>query len=180
MRSLFSFIIILIAIFIKAFGSSNKPETKKTSVPNVPKQQQRPVQQMQRPVQRTTQAQRDAYYYNQQKATKDRLQQKYGTQQKSEQKGDILSKAKENVQEKAQDAIQQQLHAEVCRDYRDNSQMTTDVHVHKAQSAECDTGEASDIMIKVNDLIVTGYSGDMTFDRDFIAEGVEMLNRFSV
>ena len=29
----------------------------------------------QRPVQRTTQAQRDAYYYNQQKSTKERLQQ---------------------------------------------------------------------------------------------------------
>jgi len=29
-------------------------------------------------------------------------------------------------------------------------------------------------------LIVTGYSGDMKFDRDFIAEGVDMLNRFTV
>lgn len=152
---------------------------KKAEGKNEKKPAKQPVQQRQ-PVQRTTQAQRDAYYYNQQKATKNRLQQKYGSQQKPASKTDILAKAKGNVQEKAPSAIQQEMHAEVCRDYRDTSHATPDVKAHKMQSAECDTGAESDIIKKVNDLMVTGYSGNLNFDRDFIAEGVDMLNRFSI
>ncbi len=33
---------------------------------------------------------------------------------------------------------------------------------------------------EVNDLIVKGYSGNLEFERDFLAEGIDMLNRFSV
>ena len=134
----------------------------------------------QRPVQKTTQAQRDTYYYSQQKATKDRLQQKYAVPQKPVQKTDILSRAKENVQENASDKTEQQMHAEVCRDYRATANASTDVAEHKEQSVWCDTGEESDIIKRVNDLIITGYNGDMEFDRDFIAEGVDMLSRFTV
>jgi len=133
-----------------------------------------------RPVQKTTQAQRDAYYYSQQKATKDRLQQKYAVPQKPAQKADILSRAKENVRENEPDVMEQQIHAEVCRDFRANAQATSDVAEHKELSVLCDTGEESDIIKRVNDLIITGYSGEMEFDRDFIAEGVDMLNRFTV
>ena len=141
-------------------------------------QQRQTVQQ--RPVQKTTQAQRDAYYYSQQKSTKERLQQKYGAQQKPAQKSDILSRAKENVEENEPDKMEQQIHAEVCRDFRATAHATSDVAVHKEESPLCDTGEESDIIKRVNDLIVTGYSGDMNFERDFIAEGVDMLNRFTV
>lgn len=133
-----------------------------------------------RPVQKTTQAQRDAYYYKQQKATKERLQQKYAAQQKNTVQGDILSRAKDNVQENVPDKVEQQVHAEVCRDFRATAHATSDVAVHKEVSPLCDTGEESDIIKRVNDLIVTGYSGDMNFERDFIAEGVDMLNRFTV
>ena len=134
----------------------------------------------QRPVQKTTQAQRDAYYYSQQKSTKERLQQKYGTPQKPAPKSDILSRAKENVQENEPDKMEQQMHAEVCRDFRANAHATTDVTEHKELSVLCDSGEESDIIKRVNDLIVTGYSGNMEFDRDFIAEGVDMLNSFTL
>ncbi len=33
---------------------------------------------------------------------------------------------------------------------------------------------------EVNDLIVKGYSGNLEFERDFLAEGIDMLNRFSM
>lgn len=183
MSSFFSFIIIIVAILIKVLGNQNSAARKKQV--NQTGQNQRNVTQPRQQVQRTTQAQRDAYYYNQQAATKDRLRQKYGTQtnsgqQKPVQRGDILSKAKGNVKENEPDRTQQQMHAEVCRDYRDTAHPTSNVAAHKKQSVECDTGAESDIIKKVNDLIVTGYSGDMHFDRDFIAEGVEMLNRFSL
>lgn len=138
------------------------------------------------PVQRTTQAERDAYYYSQQRATKERLKQKYAsnrtvpTQQKTAEKKDILSRAKDNVQENEPDLIQQQMHADVCRDFHETAQMSSDVAVHKKTSELCDNDEMSDIIKRVNDLIATGYSGDMHFERDFIAEGVDMLNRFTI
>lgn len=107
-------------------------------------------------------------------------QQKYMTQQKPAVKPDILSRAKDNVKESEPNKMEQQIHAEVCRDFRTNAHAASDVAQHKEQSVFCDTGEESDIIKRVNDLIVTGYSGDMTFDRDFIAEGVDMLNRFTI
>lgn len=165
--------LLLIGAFIfKVIRKAEK--TDKKSV------QKRMTNQTKQPVQRTTQAQRDAYYYNQQKATKNRLQQKYGSQQKPAQNGNILDRAKGNVQEKAPSAIQQEMHAEVCREYREPAHAEENVMEHKLQCDNCDTGAESDIIKKINDLMVTGYSGDMTFDRDFIAEGVDMLNRFSL
>lgn len=44
----------------------------------------------------------------------------------------------------------------------------------KGITSEVDT---ESLMPKINDLIVMGYQGDMTFPRDFISEGVDMLNR---
>ena len=179
MEGLFALIFwgIIVSRIIKAIKGDKKRTTSRGKQQYQTTQRQ---QVQQRPVQRTTQAQRDAYYYNQQKATKDRLQQKYATQQKAAPKSDILARAKENVQENEPDVMEQQVHAEVCRDFRATAHATTDVAQHKKLSALCDNGEESDIIKRVNDLIVTGYSGDMNFDRDFIAEGVDMLNRFTV
>lgn len=174
MEALITLIIwgVVISKIVKAVKGNKE---KNTGRGNTQRQQTQ-----QRPVQRTTQAQRDSYYYNQQKSTKERLQQKYGTQQKTAQTGDILSRAKDNVQEMEPSKIQQQMHAEVCRDFSATAHAKSDVKQHKELSELCDTGEESDIIKRVNDLIVTGYSGDMNFDRDFIAEGVDMLNRFTV
>ena len=180
------FWIAIVAKIVKAFKRDEKKSTKKSMQQYTTAGQRQMAQQrgqmQNRPVQKTTQAQRDAYYYNQQKATKERLQQKYAPQPKTTAtaNGNILERAKENVQTKAADAFVQQAHAEVCRDYNETSHRMPDVKVHKEESALCDTGEESDIIKRVNDLIITGYSGDMHFDRDFIAEGVEMLNRFTV
>lgn len=38
----------------------------------------------------------------------------------------------------------------------------------------------SDNMKKVQELMVTGFSGNLKFERDFVAEGIEMLNRFEL
>lgn len=174
--------IAIISKIVKAVKGEDKKNVQRKNVQQRTMQSYTQPRQMSqsRPVQKTTQAQRDAYYYSQQKSTKERLQQKYAVQPKMETKTDILSRAKENVQENVPDKMEQQVHAEVCRDFRATAHATTDVAVHKEQSVWCDTGEESDIIKRVNDLIVTGYSGDMKFDRDFIAEGIDMLNRFTV
>ena len=38
--------------------------------------------------------------------------------------------------------------------------------------------ETSEAMRQVNDLMIMGYQPQMTFERDFIGEGVSMLNRY--
>lgn len=38
--------------------------------------------------------------------------------------------------------------------------------------------ETSEAMRRVNDLMIMGYQPQMTFERDFIGEGVSMLNRY--
>lgn len=39
---------------------------------------------------------------------------------------------------------------------------------------------ADNLMQEINDLMVKGYDGEMTFSRDFVAEGIEMLNRIQM
>ncbi|MBR5565130.1 MAG: hypothetical protein IKW08_03075 [Roseburia sp.] len=179
---------VIISKIVKAVkGEGKGKSTKEPAISEMLRQQVR-----------QTMAQKDAYYSSQQKRTKERLQQKYAvqqkqaaqqkynvqqrytTQQKPPLKQDILSKAKDNVKESEPNKMEQQVHAEVCRDFRTNAHVASDVAQHKEQSVFCDTGEESDIIKRVNDLIVTGYSGDMAFDRDFISEGVDMLNRFTI
>ena len=170
---------IIISKIVKAFKGEDKKKNKNQR--KQPRQEYRYQTAQQRPVQRTVNTQRDAsYYYNNVQSTKARLQQKYGMQQRPNNGSDILSRAKENVKENEADAVQQEIHAQVCREYREHADTASDVAVHKVLSVQCDTGEESDFMKKVNDLMITGYSGDLEFDRDFIAEGVDMLNRFSI
>lgn len=128
----------------------------------------------------------DAYYYEQQqKATKDRLRQKYGSQvsnsyAKKAEQTDIVTRAKQNVQEEVSSVFKQETHAEVCNEYRSHVETTPNLAAHIGYSPECAVEGESDILKRVNDLIVMGYDGDMKFERDFIAEGVEMLNGFSL
>lgn len=40
--------------------------------------------------------------------------------------------------------------------------------------------EDAHLMDKVYDLMITGYNGNLEFDRDFLAEGMDMLNRIQM
>lgn len=42
-----------------------------------------------------------------------------------------------------------------------------------------DLSKAGENMRQVSDLIIRGYQEDLTFERDFVSEGIEMLNRFA-
>lgn len=115
-------------------------------------------------------------YARQQRSTsqddlKSRLQQKYG--QQPAKKTDILTKAKKNTNEEAEDVIahvmRDEAHASECHAPEVVMDSVADFQV-----------EESNILGSVNELMVKGYSGNLEFERDFIAEGVEMLNRFSL
>ena len=71
--------------------------------------------------------------------------------------GDILSRAAANVRENEADELM--LHMET-------GALVTD--------------EPSELIREINDLIIMGYQADMSFERDFIAEGVELMNRYEI
>lgn len=121
-----------------------------------------------------------------QRELKDRLTQRYGKpagasrgnqgsqgmrQQKvTQQPGDILSRATANVRENERDQLEMELEVR-----HPGSVMTRDAH---DLVGAVDIAESSELMRQVSDLMIMGYQADLTFERDFVAEGVEMLNSY--
>lgn len=73
----------------------------------------------------------------------------------------ILQSAKENV---AQNDID--LMKEADRKWHET-----------AKASLPDAGDGTDILKQVYDLIAMGYSGNLRFERDFVSEGMDMINR---
>lgn len=99
---------------------------------------------------------------------------------------DILSRAKQNVKENDTDFMKEadKRQHEAARGAADTPAMTPSQKVAMkpekpvGQQIGADFDEDCDIMKKLNDLMIMGYSGDLEFGRDFIAEGVDMLNNY--
>lgn len=99
---------------------------------------------------------------------------------------DILSRAKQNVKENDTDFMKEadKRRHEATRGAADTPVMTPSQKVAMkpekpvGQQIGADFDEDCDIMKKLNDLMIMGYSGDLEFGRDFIAEGVDMLNNY--
>jgi len=122
-----------------------------------------------------SQAQND--YQAKQQAMKDlkyRLEQKYKNQPPSmnkkqrnayKQEKSILQQAKQNVAEYDGDVMKQ-----------------TDKKWHEKASEQnfSTSWEETDMLSRVYDLMVTGYSGNLNFQRDFLAEGMDMINRIGM
>ena len=99
---------------------------------------------------------------------------------------DILSRAKQNVQENNEDLLKNadRMQHEAARGAADTPILTPSEKVAMqgvkpvGQQIGADFDDDCDIMQKLNDLMIMGYSGNLEFDRDFIAEGVDMLNSY--
>lgn len=76
---------------------------------------------------------------------------------------DILKRAAENVNENDVDELEQQMMA----------------GAHELVNA-IDIDSTSELMHEVEDLIIMGYQANLPFERDFIAEGVAMLNGYEL
>ena len=113
-----------------------------------------------------------------QQELKQRLQQKYGTAASNTAKptqaarpvsnpgkGAILNRADSNVNENQTDELREQF-------YEKTGEPPKKVH------GECE--DECSLMDQVNDLMIMGYQANLSFERDFVAEGVEMLNRFEL
>ena len=83
--------------------------------------------------------------------------------QPNQAENDILKRAAENVSENDGDELEQQMMA----------------GAHELVNA-IDIDSASELMHEVEDLMIMGYQANLPFERDFIAEGVAMLNGYEL
>ena len=87
----------------------------------------------------------------------------YRRPQPKQAENDILKRAAENVNENDVDELEQQMMA----------------GAHELVNA-LDIDSTSELMHEVEDLMIMGYQANLPFERDFIAEGVAMLNGYEL
>ena len=88
----------------------------------------------------------------------------YSSQKKQKQENTILQSAKENVAENDIDFMKE-----------------ADKKWHETvKTSRPDSGEDTDILKQVYDLMAMGYSGNLQFERDFLSEGMDMINRMGM
>lgn len=151
-------------------GTSSQPAQQNATY-RAPQQvgQQRPVQQgaaQQRPVQQRPVQQRPI----QQRPVRQRPIQQGPVQQSPEQ-NDIMSRAVANAKVNEVDELERSQSAVAGKE------ASTDLCI---MMGIVDVANSSELMARVNDLMITGYQADLSFERDFVAEGVEMLNGYAI
>ena len=189
---------IIIFAVVKAVNKSKEAKTRQTPIPNRPANYRQPVQNrrpavtQQRPL---TQARPVA---GQRPASQQRpMQQRPATQQRPTQQrpvqstNSILEKAKKHAENQFSDDTGSVTGPSALGSIQTGDAIMVDKakarHIHSehenAHETELrnqpgvDDFDTYHLIDEINDLIVKGYSGSLEFERDFIAEGVEMLNR---
>lgn len=156
--------IILGAVFY--INKKSKSAGSKNTQPNKPRPQQKPQPQMQ---QRAQQAQRP------------QMQQRVQPQQSNP---DIVQRAVKNNARFADDTTQKELetmhgHSEAQqRMAQEHSRNCQTLHTKAADGAKIIEAETQSMFGSVEDLIAMGYSGNLEFERDFLGEGLDMINNF--
>lgn len=173
-------LLIIIIVIAAVLSSGNKKKKKKqTTVAQVNKnareRQRQQTKQMQNGWNEQSQKQTKAKNHNsnqqiqdiqKQRELKRRLEEKYN-KKPAAQTGTILDRAIGNVHEDSVDEMKM----------RDAHQHTNAGGNMQNKTPEELMTEGNVLMDKVYDLMVTGYSSNMQFERDFLAEGMDMLNR---
>lgn len=102
----------------------------------------------------------NAQQQQQMRELKNRLGKKY----KQPTKSSILENAKENDAENDVDILK-----------------AADTRLHESSGALAShTEEYTDVLKQVYDLMIVGYSGNLHFERDFLSEGMDMINRIGM
>ena len=176
---------IIIFAVVKAVNKSKEAKTRQTPIPNRPANYRQPVQN-QRPV--VTQ-QRPA---SQQRPMQQRPVQQRPTQQRPVQStNSILEKAKKHAENQFSDDTGSVTGPSALGSIQTGDAIMVDKakarHIHSehenAHETELrnqpgvDDFDTYHLIDEVNDLIVKGYSGNLEFERDFLAEATDMLNR---
>ena len=144
--------------------------------------QQKPQPQMQQIVQ---QPQRPQMQQRAQQPQRPQMQQRVQPQQRPQQSNpDIVQRAVKNNARFADDTTQKELetmhgHSEAQqRMAQEHSRNCQTLHTKAADGAKIIEAETQSMFGSVEDLIAMGYSGNLEFERDFLGEGLDMINNF--
>lgn len=179
--------IILGAIFY--INKKSKSAGSKNTQPNKPRPQQKQMQQIWNSMQNTVQSGMNAlnqtYQQRPQPQMQQRAQQSQRPQQRSQQSNpDIVQRAVKNNARFADDTTQKELeamhgHSEAQqRLAQEHSRNCQTLHTKAADGAKIIEAETQSMFGSVEDLIAMGYSGNLEFERDFLGEGLDMINNF--
>lgn len=171
--------IILGAIFY--INKKSKSAGSKNAQPNKPRPQQKQMQQIWNSMQNTVQSGMNALNQTYQQ----RAQQSQRPQQRPQQSNpDIVQRAVKNNARFADDTTQKELeamhgHSEAQqRMAQEHSRNCQTLHTKAADGAKIIEAETQSMFGSVEDLIAMGYSGNLEFERDFLGEGLDMINNF--
>ena len=171
--------IILGAVFY--INKKSKSAGNKNTQPNKPRPQQKQMQQIWNSMQNTVQSGMNALNQTYQQ----RAQQSQRPQQRPQQSNpDIVQRAVKNNARFADDTTQKELetmhgHSEAQqRLAQEHSRNCQTLHTKAADGAKIIEAETQSMFGSVEDLIAMGYSGNLEFERDFLGEGLDMINNF--
>lgn len=172
-------VIILGAVFY--INKKSKSAGSKNTQPNKPRPQQKQMQQIWNSMQNTVQSGMNALNQTYQQ----RAQQSQRPQQRPQQSNpDIVQRAVKNNARFADDTTQKELeamhgHSEAQqRMAQEHSRNCQTLHTKAADGAKIIEAETQSMFGSVEDLIAMGYSGNLEFERDFLGEGLDMINNF--
>lgn len=171
--------IILGAVFY--INKKSKSAGSKNTQPNKPRPQQKQIQQIWNSMQNTVQSGMNALNQTYQQ----RAQQSQRPQQRPQQSNpDIVQRAVKNNARFADDTTQKEIetmhgHSEAQqRLAQEHSRNCQTLHNKAADGAKIIEAETQSMFGSVEDLIAMGYSGNLEFERDFLGEGLDMINNF--
>ena len=104
---------------------------------------------------------------------------------------DILARANRNVMEQEAEREKQEVKEQKAgmtkeqqtakaREQKKQQLIQQKLEQTKAAEQVAAESDAEDLMREVEDLMIMGYDGTLEFERDFVAEGVDMLNRIQM
>lgn len=165
--------IILGAVFY--INKKSKSAGSKNTQPNKPRPQQKQMQQIWNSMQNTVQSGMNALNQTYQQRPQPQMQQS---------NPDIVQRAVKNNARFADDTTQKELeamhgHSEAQqRMAQEHSRNCQTLHTKAADGAKIIEAETQSMFGSVEDLIAMGYSGNLEFERDFLGEGLDMINNF--
>ena len=191
--------IILGAVFY--INKKSKNAGSKNTQPNKPRaQQKKQVQQIWNSMQNTVQSgmnalnqtyqqkpqpQRPQMQQRAQQPQRPQMQQRVQQQQRPQQSNpDIVQRAVKNNARFADDTTQKEIetmhgHSEAQQKMaQEHSRNCQTLHTKAAEGAKVIEAETQSMFGSVWDLIAMGYSGNLEFERDFLGEGLDMINNF--
>lgn len=180
--------IILGAVFY--INKKSKNAGGKNTQPNKPRpqQQKKQVQQIWNSMQNTVQSGMNALnqtYQQKPQPQRPQMQQRVQPQPRPQQSNpDIVQRAMKNNARFADDTTQKELemmhgHSEAQqRIKQEHSRNCQTLHSKAADGAKVIEAETQSMFGSAWDLIAMGYSGNLEFERDFLGEGLDMINNF--